>query len=296
MERRSILLIYNASAGKRRVSQELEAIITGLTNAGCLVTACPVLPGQEPHQVLTSRWQQFEAVVCCGGDGTLHYTVEEILTLPRLLPVGYLPYGSTNDFAASLGLKQRSLEESCAAIGQFVPRMLDVGRFNEQHFCYVAAFGLFTAVSYETPQATKNLLGHFAYLLEGMLRLKLSQGWKGSVTIDGDTLEGEFWYGSVSNSTYIAGMAAPDQASVKMDDGLFEVMLIRKPQNLAETSRLIASLLNQKGDEELLYLRKARRVEAVLETPTSWTLDGEAGPEVTHAVIEAQEKAFALLM
>lgn len=206
-------------------------------------------------------------MVCCGGDGTLHYTVNDVMNAPRPLPVGYLPFGSTNDFAASAGLR-RPLEENCAAIGAMAPRPLDLGRFNERHFCYVAAFGMFTAVSYQTPQATKNLLGHFAYVLEGVLRLDLSQGWRATIQVDDRTLEGEFWYCSVSNSRYIGGMAVPEQNAVQLDDGLFEVMILRKPQTLPQARRLVTCLMSQKPDGELLYLLQARRVRAVFDEPT----------------------------
>lgn len=293
--RHQVLLIYNGAAGKRRVAQELESILTGLTRAGCMVTACPVMEGWSAAQLLAAYPGRFDAVVCCGGDGTLHYTVNDVMNAPRPLPVGYLPFGSTNDFAASAGLR-RPLEENCAAIGAMEPRPLDLGRFNERHFCYVAAFGMFTAVSYQTPQATKNLLGHFAYVLEGVLRLDLSQGWRATIQVDDRTLEGEFWYCSVSNSRYIGGMAVPEQNAVQLDDGLFEVMILRKPQTLPQARRLVTSLMSQKPDGELLYLLQARRVRAVFDEPTGWTLDGEASPQVREADIRMEPGRLELLV
>ena len=295
MKERKVFLIYNAAAGKRKVSQELEPIITALTQKGCVVTAYPVLLEKPCEEILDKAYFLYDAVVCCGGDGTLHHTVDMMLHLPSNLPIGYLPFGSTNDFAASLGLKQ-SIEKNCETIAKFEPRPLDIGGFNEQSFCYVAAFGMFTDVSYETPQAAKNLWGHFAYIIEGMRRLNLSQGWKAVVHVDDRVLEGEFWYGSVSNATYIGGMAVPEQNSVQMDDGLFEVMLIRKPQTLIELHRLAASLLNQKSDNDLLYLYKARKIHFAFEQATAWTLDGEAGPEVKEATISVQEKRLQFLL
>lgn len=294
-QRHGVLLIYNAAAGKRRVAQELETIVTGLTRAGCMVTACPVMEGWSAAELLVAFPDRFDAVVCCGGDGTLHYTVNDVMGAPRALPVGYLPFGSTNDFAASAGLR-RPLEENFAAIGALAPRAMDLGRFNERHFCYVAAFGMFTAVSYQTPQATKNLLGHFAYVLEGVLRLDLSQGWRATIQVDDQTLEGEFWYCSVSNSRYIGGMAVPEQGAVKLDDGLFEVMILRKPQTLPQARRLVRSLMSQKPDGELLYLMQARRVRAVFDEPTGWTLDGEASPQVTEADIRVEPGRLELLV
>lgn len=293
--RHQVLLIYNGAAGKRRVAQELESILTGLTQAGCMITACPVMEGWSAAQLLAAYPGRFDAVVCCGGDGTLHYTVNDVINAPRPLPVGYLPFGSTNDFAASAGLR-RPLEENCAAIGAMAPRPLDLGRFNERHFCYVAAFGMFTAVSYQTPQATKNLLGHFAYVLEGVLRLDLSQGWRSTIQVDDRTLEGEFWYCSVSNSRYIGGMAVPEQNAVQLDDGLFEVMILRKPQTLPQARRLVTCLMSQKPDGELLYLLQARRVRAVFDEPTGWTLDGEASPQVREADIRVEPGRLELLV
>lgn len=289
--RHQVLLIYNGAAGKRRVAQELESILTGLTRAGCMVTACPVMEGWSAAQLLAAYPGRFDAVVCCGGDGTLHYTVNDVMNAPRPLPVGYLPFG----FAASAGLR-RPLEENCAAIGAMAPRPLDLGRFNERHFCYVAAFGMFTAVSYQTPQATKNLLGHFAYVLEGVLRLDLSQGWRATIQVDDQTLEGEFWYCSVSNSRYIGGMAVPEQNAVQLDDGLFEVMILRKPQTLPQARRLVTCLMSQKPDGELLYLLQARRVRAVFDEPTGWTLDGEASPQVREADIRVEPGRLELLV
>lgn len=293
--RHQVLLIYNGAAGKRRVAQELESILTGLTRAGCMVTACPVMEGWSAAQLLAAYPSRFDAVVCCGGDGTLHYTVNDVMNAPRSLPVGYLPFGSTNDFAASAGLR-RPLEENCAAIAAMAPRPLDLGRFNERHFCYVAAFGMFTAVSYQTPQATKNLLGHFAYVLEGVLRLDLSQGWRATIQVDDRTLEGEFWYCSVSNSRYIGGMAVPEQNAVQLDDGLFEVMILRKPQTLPQARRLVTCLMSQKPDGELLYLLQARQVRAVFDEPTGWTLDGEASPQVREADSRVEPGRLELLV
>lgn len=293
--RHQVLLIYNGAAGKRRVAQELESILTGLTRTGCMVTACPVMEGWSAAQLLAAYPGWFDAVVCCGGDGTLHYTVNDVMNAPRPLPVGYLPFGSTNDFAASAGLR-RPLEENCAAIGAMASRPLDLGRFNERHFCYVAAFGMFTAVSYQTPQATKNLLGHFAYVLEGVLRLDLSQGWRATIQVDDRTLEGEFWYCSVSNSRYIGGMAVPEQNAVQLDDGLFEVMILRKPQTLPQARRLVTCLMSQKPDGELLYLLQARQVRAVFDEPTGWTLDGEASPQVREADIRVEPGRLELLV
>lgn len=294
MQQRNFFLIYNPSSGKRRISQELETVITSLSRQGGVVTACPVLPGREPTALLSRLPALPDAVVCCGGDGTLHHTVNGLVQAGLELPVGYLPFGSTNDFAATLGLR-RSLEANCAAISRGRVRPLDIGRFCDQTFCYVAAFGLFTDVSYQTPQNAKNLLGHFAYILEGALRLNLTQSWNARVTVDGQVLEGDFWYVSVSNATSIGGMAFPDQQAVVLDDGKFEVLLVRRPQNLADLHRLASDLLAAKFDGGLLHLLHGSSVRVESDAPISWTLDGEEGPATTCADIEVLPQRLSLL-
>lgn len=295
MKKASVLLLYNPAAGKRRVAQELEGIITGLSKEGCVVTACPILPGQTLAQdTLAQLANRMDGVVCCGGDGTLHHTVQQLMELGGQLPVGYLPFGSTNDFAASVQISPE-LAKNCAAIGRMQPSKLDLGRFGKQYFCYVAAFGMFTEVSYQTPQGSKNLMGHMAYVMEGIRTLDISKGWKARVEADGQVLEGEFWYGSLSNARAIGGMTVPDAEQVRMDDGLFELMLIRKPQTLLEMHQLAGSLLNQRRNEDLVHRLTARKVKVWFEQPTSWTLDGEEGPMVTQVELEVLPGKLLLL-
>lgn len=289
----SVLLVYNPDSGKRRVAQMLEPILTNLSRAGAVVTALPV--GTTPTRKLLQE-RRYDALVCCGGDGTLHYAVNDVLAVEKPIPVGYFPFGSTNDFAASLGLVERSIPEACAAITALRARKLDVGRANGQAFCYVAAFGMFTDVSYQTSQEAKNLLGHFAYIAEGVRRLNLDQGWKARVQADGLQIEGEFWYGSVTNTTYIGGMQLPDSLNVSMDDGQFEVILIRRPQNVAELQRLVTCLMTQKPDGDLLRFARARSVRLHLDAHTPFTLDGEEGPQESEITIDVLPQAISLLM
>lgn len=289
----SVLLVYNPESGKRRVAQMLETIITQLSRAGAVVTALPV--GTIPTRKLLEE-KPYDALVCCGGDGTLHYAFNDVLAVSKQIPVGYFPFGSTNDFAASLGLTERSIPDACAAIASLRARPLDVGRANGQAFCYVAAFGMFTDVSYQTPQEAKNLLGHFAYIAEGVRRLNLAQGWKATVQADDLQVEGEFWYGSVTNTTYIGGMQLPDSLNVSMDDGMFEVILIRRPQNVAELQRLVTCQMTQKPDDDLLRFARAKHVHLHLDAHTPFTLDGEEGPQESDVAIDVLPRAISLLM
>ena len=289
----NILLTYNPEAGKRRAAQMLEPIVTGLSRAGALVAAVPVDAAPTRDLLDTGR---FDALVCCGGDGTLHYAVNDALLCAKRVPVGYFPSGSTNDFAATMGLTGRSLDEACAAIAALRTRQIDVGLADGRAFCYIAAFGMFTDVSYQTPQEAKNALGHFAYIAEGVRRLNLEQGWRVRVRTDAEEFEDEFWYGSVTNTTHIGGMALPEAMNVVLDDGLFEMVLIRRPQNVLELQRLVTCLMTQKPDGDLLRVSRVRRAEFLFEGETPWTLDGEEGPAEHGVRIEVLGRGLDLLM
>ena len=289
----NILLTYNPDSGKRRAAQMLEPIVTSLSRAGALVTAVPV--GAAPTRELLDTGR-YDALVCCGGDGTLHYAVNDALLCAKRVPVGYFPSGSTNDFADTMGLTGRSLDEACAAIAVLRTRQIDVGLADGRAFCYIAAFGMFTDVSYQTPQEAKNALGHFAYIAEGVRRLNLAQGWRVRVRTDAEEFEDEFWYGSVTNTTHIGGMALPEAMNVVLDDGLFEMVLIRRPQNVMELQRLVTCLMTQKPDGDLLRVSRVRRAEFLFEGETPWTLDGEEGPAEHGVCIEVLERGLSLLM
>lgn len=289
----SILLVYNPDSGKRRVAQMLEPILTTLSRGGALVTTVPV--GTLSTKELLDAGH-YDALVCCGGDGTLHHAFNDVLAAQCQIPVGYFPFGSTNDYAATLGLSGRPMEDLCKAITSLHTRPLDVGRANGRAFCYVAAFGMFTDVSYQTPQEAKNLLGHFAYIAEGVRRLNLAQGWRATVEADGTTYTGEFWYGSVTNTTWVGGMQLPDSLHVSVDDGVFELILIRRPQNMAEMQRLVGCLLTQKPDDDLLRFARAKHVTLHLEEETPFTLDGEEGPQDPEIQIDVLPHAVSMLM
>lgn len=155
---------------------------------------------------------------------------------------------------------------------------------------------MFTDVSYQTPQEAKNVLGHFAYIAEGARRLNLAQGWRVRVEADGLDIEDEFWYGSVTNTRYIGGMPLPELLKVSLDDGLFELMLVRRPQNMAELQRLLTCLMTQKPDGDLLHFARTRRAALHFSSETPFTLDGEAGPTERDVQIEVLECGMALLM
>lgn len=276
---RSLMLVINPTAGKNRARDNLFMLIDYFFTHGYHVTVFPTQAKGDACRYVAEYAPQYDALVCVGGDGTLNEAVTGLMLCgpeerPRL---GYIPAGTTNDFANTLGISgdmAQSAEQFCS--GEAF--RCDIGRFNGKFFTYVAAFGIFTGVSYETPQQLKNALGHTAYILEGVKSLATIQNYHLAVTCDNDTVEDDFIYGQISNSTSIAGIMDISQTGVQLDDGLFEVLLVRMPVNVIELNAILSSLMFQKLDDSpYLYFRRAKSVTVVSETPLPWTLDGEAG-------------------
>lgn len=226
-----------------------------------------------------------ELVVCSGGDGTLDETVTGMMRREKKVPIGYIPAGSTNDFANSLDIP-KSMEQAARIAVEGEPFGCDIGSFNGDYFVYIAAFGLFTDVSYATSQELKNRIGHLAYLLEGVKRIPGIQSYHLQVTCEGHTFEDEFIYGMVTNSTSAGGFKNITGKNVELDDGLFEVTLIRMPKNPIELNEIIGSLTNLIDDTDLIYTFKTDRITLKSLEEIPWTLDGEYGG--THSEVEIQ--------
>ena len=214
--------------------------------------------------------------MCSGGDGTLNEVLSGLMELDRQIPVGYIPMGSTNDFSASLGIPKQPLKAAEVAVGQRVFAS-DIGTMNGRYFVYVAAFGLFTDVSYQTRQEMKNLLGHSAYLLEGVKHLSKIPSYPLKVQYDGNELAGDYIYGMVTNSISVGGFKNLTGKEVLLDDGLYEVVLIRNPQNLGQLNEVLGSVIS--GDLKAANIDsfKASSLKIVCEEEIPWTLDGEFG-------------------
>lgn len=282
---KKLLFIYNLHAGKGTLRGRLAPILEELT-AEWDVTVHPTRGPGDAATVARDRAGEFDRIVCSGGDGTLHEVVSGLMELPREArpTVGYIPAGTTNDFAKNLELP-RTLEELAAVAAAGVPRPVDVGKFNDTDFLYVAAFGAFTDLAYTTPQQAKNLLGHLAYVLPSVTRLGTIQPHSMTVEYDGGTLTDSFCLGLVSNTLSVAGIKGSPVQPVALDDGLFEVMLVRQPQSLLQLQGILKALTNFSDDEEgLVTCLRTSRVKIYSEQALAWTLDGEYGGD--HQVVE----------
>ncbi|MFR9272469.1 YegS/Rv2252/BmrU family lipid kinase [Clostridium sp. AF15-17LB] len=281
-----LLFIYNPHAGKGLLKPKLSDVIDIFVKAGYEVVTYPTQAYRDAYKkVLRYEVDSYDLVVCSGGDGTIDEVVTGMMQRGDRSPIGYIPTGTTNDFANSLHIPKGLLSAADNAVnGSVFP--CDVGRFNDDIFVYIAAFGLFTDVSYQTKQEVKNVLGHLAYVLEGTKRLFNVPSYRIKVTHDGETIEDEFIFGMVTNSRSVGGFRNMVGKQVVFDDGVFEVTLIKMPKNPLELQEIVAALLIEQVDTKHMYSFKAGNIvfESLEEIP--WTLDGEFGG--AHDRVEVQ--------
>lgn len=282
---KKMLFIYNPNAGTAMLKPRLADVIDIFVKAGYEVT---VYPTQRYHDALVKTLaytEEYDIVVCSGGDGTLDEVVTGMSQRERKVPIGYIPAGTTNDFASSLHISKDMLEAADTAANG-VPFPCDIGHFNEDYFVYIAAFGLFTDVSYETKQSMKNVLGHLAYVLEGTKRIFNIPSYHIKVTYDGGVIEDDFVYGMVTNSRSVGGFRSIIGRNVAFDDGVFEVTLIKTPRNPIELNEIVASLVIKQIDSKHMYSFRSGSIRFESEEEIPWTLDGEFGG--VHDEVEVQ--------
>lgn len=286
-----MLFIYNPRAGKAQIRSNLLDIIDIFVKAGYEVTAYPTQAAGDAIKAVKERRAGYDIVACSGGDGTLDEVVSGMMQCEEKVPIGYVPAGSTNDFANSLKIP-KSMIKAADVVVNGRDFACDIGSLNNHNFIYVAAFGLFTDVSYETNQDVKNVLGHAAYLLEGVRRLPMVRSYALKVSYDDQVIEGDFLYGMVTNSFSVAGFRGITGKDVLLDDGLFEVTLIRKPTNPLDLNNIIMALVDKRVKSEYIYTFKTPRLTVESEENVPWTVDGEFGGEHMKAVIENKQKVL----
>ena len=276
MEEKKLLLIVNPRAGKTRSRAPFYDVIALFCQAGYAVSLRQTQERGEA-EALARGAGGYDLVVCCGGDGTLNETVSGLLALKDRPPLGYIPCGSTNDFAASLSLPLQP-PSAAARILDCPGRRLDVGQLNGRYFMYVAAFGAFTNTSYSTDQGVKNDLGRLAYVIEGMKSMSTLRPYQVRVTADGEVFEGGFLFGAVANATSIGGFLRLRQDEVVVDDGKFEMLLIPEPKNANDLQNLIMSLLRSDFTGGGLLFRHVSHIILETKEDLPWSLDGEFEP------------------
>ena len=282
---KKLLFVFNPFSGKALIRNCLLDIVDTMVKADYEVTIYPTQRAGDAKEKVQEYAPGYDLIVCSGGAGTLDETVSGIMNCGKRVPLGYIPAGSTNDFATSIGIP-KDMEAAAFDAVNGEPFPCDIGRFNDKNFVYVAAFGLFTEVSYKTSQEWKNVLGHAAYILEGIKSLHEIPAFLMQVEFNNCCIQDEFIYGMITNSTSVGGFTGMTGTNVQLDDGVFEVTLIKKPRNPIELNEIIASLVNLVDDTNMIYSFKTERVKFTAKQEIPWTLDGEYGGNHVEVEIE----------
>lgn len=292
---KKLLFVYNPHAGKAQIRSNLLDIIDIFTKAGYIVTARPTQKRGDAKEAVMNRTGDYELVVCSGGDGTLDEVVTGMMMRQDRIPIGYVPAGTTNDFARSLKISGNMLR-AASDIVNGRNYACDVGVFNDDIFVYIAAFGLFTDVSYETKQQVKNVLGNLAYLLEGAKRISSIPCYHLRVSANGKTLEGDYMFGMITNSRSVGGFTKITGKNVDLNDGLFEVTLIKMPYNMIELNLILTSIMGHKIHSDYMQCFKASEIRIETDEEIPWTLDGEFGGKHKSVAVRNEHQGLHLLI
>lgn len=282
---KKMLLLVNPTAGQKKIMRHLGDVIALFNRADYEVTVFMTAYSGHGTEIIEKRCRDYDIIVCAGGDGTLNEVITGLLHAGADTPIGYIPCGSTNDFATTLKLPLHVMEAArCVVEG--VPMPHDVGRFDNRYFSYVASFGAFTRASYATPQNVKNALGHLAYWLEGISELTQIRPAHARFEYDGNMVEGDFIFGAISNTTSVGGVLTLDPRQVDLQDGKFELLLVRMPRDAGELKELLRALTEQKYCCNVITFNSFSRLTAHFPENLVWSLDGERAEGHNRVEIE----------
>lgn len=290
-----MLFVFNPKAGKGKIKTHLLDIVDIFSSHDYEIIIRSTQAPRDAYEKAKEYANSVDMIVCSGGDGTLDEVVTGIMEAESSVPIGYIPAGSTNDFANSLFMP-KNMTKVAEMIMEEELYHCDIGRFNQKTFAYVAAFGLFTDVSYETDQDLKNVLGHVAYVLEGVKRLFDIKSYHMKVTSDEVQAEDDFIVGMITNSRSVGGFKNLTGKNVDMNDGLFEVTLIAHPKNPLQLQEIITALVMAEDNTDLVYSFKTKKLTIESDEEVPWTLDGEFGGDHSYVDIENRHKALNLYL
>ena len=289
-----LLFIVNPAAGQKKIAKHLGDVISLFNRHGYEVTVYMTQASGDGTHIAMAHAGRFDLVVCAGGDGTLNEVITGLLRGGIDVPIGYIPCGSTNDFASTLKIPGNVMQ-AAQIIMDGVPHAHDVGVFGDRYFTYVASFGAFTRTSYTTPQNVKNALGHLAYWLEGIQELAQIRPMRMCFLLDGETVEDDFIFGAISNATVVGGVLTLDSRQVDLQDGKFELLLIRAPRDAIELGECIRALSEQKYDCGMITFRSFSKLTVYPNTPITWSLDGERAEGSDRIPIQNLQRAVRII-
>lgn len=292
---KKLLFVFNPYAGKGKIKTNLCDILNIFTKNGYEVLSYPTQAPKDGYEKILKDGQNYDMIVASGGDGTLSEAVTALIQFPNKIPLGYIPAGSTNDVANSLSISKK-MTDCAEEIMSGVYFDYDVGQFNDHNFVYVAGFGAFTDVSYQTPQKLKNIFGHAAYVTEAIKGMPKIVGYEITVEHDGEAFTGNFILGLISNSVSIGGMKRLISDGVRFDDGLFEVVLVKTPQTTMELNKLLTDAALNKLTEKSFITFKTSELRLRSNAEIAWTLDGESGGKHKEVQIKNHKQAVRLVL
>ncbi|MBQ9550693.1 MAG: YegS/Rv2252/BmrU family lipid kinase [Lachnospiraceae bacterium] len=286
--------IYNPHAGMERIRSNLLDIIDIFVKSGYEVTVYPTQNSGDAIDATVNMKPGYDMLACAGGDGTLDEVVAGMMKREDRIPICYVPAGSTNDFARTLKIP-RDMRKAAEVVTSGVEFCCDMGTFNDKTFVYVAAFGMFTDISYGTEQNMKNTFGHLAYIIEAMSRIGPVKSFHLKVEHDGIVEEDEYVFGMVSNSLSVAGIHSLEKKGVLLDDGLFEVTLIKMPSDTAEFGEIAAAIVNGTTNDFVSFF-KTSEISFTANSRIDWTLDGEFGGSLKKVRVRNCHRALRIMV
>lgn len=294
MSERKLLFVFNPKSGMGLIKNHLLEIVDVMVKAGYEPTVYPTQARGDAIRKVREVGVHYDRIVCSGGDGTLDEVVTGMREADLQMPLGYIPAGSTNDFARTLGIPSDMVKAAEIAVGEHI-FPCDVGQFNDDTFVYIAGFGVFTEISYDTPQELKNILGHAAYILSAAKSLASIPSYLMQIEVNGEVIQDRFVYGMITNSVSVAGFKGLTGKDVELDDGEFEVTLIKSPNNPIELNEIIAYLTGLVSETKMVYTFKSSHIKLRSRSSVSWTMDGENGGEHWGVEIKNHHKKLNIL-
>ena len=277
MENKKLLLIVNPCSGKAKMRTALFGVVEIFAKADFEVTVYPTKEREDATKKVASlKSEDFDLIVACGGDGTLNEVITGLMESGADIPIGYIPAGTLNEWSTGLGIS-KVIRQAAKDIVKGKEITLDIGQFGEKYFTYTASFGAFTSASYSANQDIKNVLGQAAYFFEGIKSLGTIKPIHLKFKADDREIEGDFLFGAISNSMSVGGIVKFDQAAVQLNDGLFEVLLIRNPANVLGFQSIIDGIVKHELNRENLEFFRTKKISVISDGDLDWTLDGEHG-------------------
>ncbi len=288
-------LVVNPRSGRAKIKNDLLDIVSVLTEAGHEVTVYPTKCGGDATKTVASLSNKYDTIVCCGGDGTLNEVITGMMSNKNKFVLGYIPAGTLNEWSSGLKISKKATQ-AAKDITERNVIPLDIGAFGNRYFTYTASFGAFTEASYGAPQDIKNILGQAAYLIEGIKAVGNIKPIHLKFVCDGETIEDDFLFGSISNSLSVGGVVKFDKKLVALNDGMFEVMLIRNPATIADLNDIIDGILKKDLNRKNIDFLHAKEVEIFGANGVSFTLDGEKAEGTNYIKAENLHSAVNFIV